>query len=161
MRPVEFAMPNVRRILRLALVCAAVWVVLPVVAPAGEPSPASLGDDGVIYPRNSSGASPASPAGGTFSMWGVLGLVVALAGGGVYLLKRGHLGARNGAALQQRLSIEETRPLGNKQYLAVAAYGDRKLLLSVCPGRIDLLCRLDEAAGAAKSAAGVHDVVAE
>jgi len=67
-----------------------------------------------------------------------------LAGGGFYLLKRGQLGLRAGTPVLQRLAIEETRSFGNKQFLAVAAYGDRKLLLSVCPGRIDLLCRLDE-----------------
>ena len=83
----------------------------------------------------------------------MLGLIAALAGGGFYLLKRGQLGQRGGLAVHQRLSIEETRPLGNKQFLAVAAYGERKLLLAVCPGRIDLLCRLDDHPAASPAAA--------
>jgi flagellar protein FliO/FliZ len=38
--------------------------------------------------------------------------------------------------------IEETRSLGNRQYLIVAAYEEKKLLLGVTPGRIKLLCDL-------------------
>lgn len=104
---------------------------------------------GVIYPRNSPGA-PAHPvADDSFPIWGSLGVIALLTAGGFYLLKRGAIGPRAGAKFAQRLVIEETRPLGNKQFLAVATYGDRRLLLGVCAGRIDLLCRLDEPVGAA------------
>jgi len=32
--------------------------------------------------------------------------------------------------------------LGNRQFLIVAEYEDRKMLIGVCPGRIDYLCPL-------------------
>ena len=111
---------------------------------AADSTPASLGADAVVYPRNSPEAQKLHSADSAFPLWGMLGLVVVLAAAGVYLLKRGQLRPRAGAAAHQRLAIEETRPLGNKQFIAVAAYGERKLLLSVCPGRIDFLCRLDD-----------------
>ena len=136
----------------LPLLLAAALVLPAVPAAAAESTPASLGDDGVVYPRNSPEAHKLHTSDSAFPMWGMLGLVVVLAGAGVYLLKRGQLGARAGSAVHQRLAIEETRPLGNKQFLAVAAYGDRKLLLAVCPGRVDFLCRLDDAPAAPASA---------
>jgi flagellar protein FliO/FliZ len=112
---------------------------------AAEPTPASLGDDGVIYPRNSPEARHQRASDSSFPVWGMLGVIAVLAGTGFYLVKRGHLGSRGSAVdVRQRLAIEETRALGNKQFLAVAAYGERKVLLSVCPGRIDFLCRLDD-----------------
>jgi flagellar protein FliO/FliZ len=42
--------------------------------------------------------------------------------------------------------IDETKSLGSRQYLVVASYEGRKLLLGVCPGRIDLLTPLDATA---------------
>lgn len=124
-------------------------------ATAAEPTPAALGDEGVIYPRNSPEARAQGATEDSSSLWGTLGVVVILGGAGLYLLKRGQLGNRSRASVQQRLAIEETRPLGNKQFLAVAAYGERRILLGVCNGRIDFLCRLDDSAekGAAATAA--------
>jgi flagellar protein FliO/FliZ len=43
----------------------------------------------------------------------------------------------------RKLAIAETKSLGNRQYLVVASYEDKKFLLSVCPGRIELLTPLD------------------
>ena len=43
----------------------------------------------------------------------------------------------------RKLTVAETRSLGNRQYLVVADYEGRKFLLGVCPGRIDLLSSLD------------------
>jgi flagellar biogenesis protein FliO len=71
-----------------------------------------------------------------------LGLMLALVGGGFFLL-------RNGVAIfqpklkgERKLNINETRMLGNRQFLVVAQYQDRKVLLGVCPGRIEYLCTL-------------------
>ena len=131
----------------------AVALALPAVpAAAAESTPASLGDDGVVYPRNSPEAHKLHTSDSAFPMWGMLGVIAVLAGAGFYLLKRGQLGSRAGMTVHQRLAIEETRPLGNKQFLAVAAYGERKLLLAVCPGRVDFLCRLDDGPVAPTSA---------
>jgi len=113
-------------------------------APAAD-QPVKLADESVIYPRNAPAAGTSTPRSDDgFPIWGMLTVMAVLAGGGFYLLKRGGLGSRSAGAGGQRLAIEETRPLGNKQFLAVATYGERKLLLAVCAGRIDLLCRLDE-----------------
>ncbi len=128
----------------LALACA---VGAPVVS-AAESTPASLGAEDMIYPRNSPEARQQRAAAEPFPVWGALGVAALLGGAGFYLLRRGQMGRRPGAEVHQRLVLEETRPLGSKQFLAVAAYGEKRLLLSVCPGRIDFLCRLDEAAGA-------------
>ncbi len=118
------------------------WLVLPALPLAAAETP--VDPAGVIYPRNSPEARPHPVADDSFPLWGSLGVIAVLTAGGLYLLKRGALGPRAGAKFAQRLMIEETRPLGNKQFLAVATYGDRRMLLGVCAGRIDLLCRLDE-----------------
>ncbi len=111
-----------------------------------EPTAAAVGSEGVIYPRNAPEAQTRGVSGESSSVWGVLGVIAILGGAGLYLLKRGQLGPRSRPAAAQRLSIEETRPIGNKQFLAVAAYGDRRILLGICPGRVDFLCRLDDGA---------------
>ena len=73
-----------------------------------------------------------------------LGLL-ALAGAGAWLWWRGRAGqvVRREA---RRLAVEETRPLGNRQYLVVASYDGKKFLLGVCPGRIELVAALPDAA---------------
>ena len=42
----------------------------------------------------------------------------------------------------RKLNISETRGLGARQFLVVAEYENRKMLIGVCPGRIDYLCTL-------------------
>ncbi len=54
----------------------------------------------------------------------------------------------------RKLQIDETRPLGNRQYLVVADYDGKKFLLGVTPGRIQMLTPLAEVkpgAGEAKN----------
>src|ERR1044071_8436364 len=89
----------------------------------------------VIYPGGTPGAAaPAPKAGDGFGFATVLGVVV-LAGVGGWMLWRGrktNVGGKDG----RLLAIDETRPLGNRQYLVVASYEGKKLLLGVCPGRI-------------------------
>lgn len=86
----------------------------------------------VLYP---SGAAPAgAPAAGNVTL--VAGLVLAAIG--TWLLFRARRSAPRPVA-GRGLSIEESRSLGNRQFLVVAAYEDKKFLLGVCPGRISLL----------------------
>lgn len=78
----------------------------------------------------------------------VLGYVVAililLGAGLVVLFKRGYVGGLSaGGKSLRKLQIEETRMLGHRQYLLVAEYEGRRMMLGVCPGRIDYLCPLD------------------
>jgi len=98
-------------------------------------------DSQVIYPKGTPGAeAPAPKAGEGFGIATVLGVIL-LAGAGGWMLWRGRkvsLGGRD----TRLLAIDETRPLGNRQYLVVASYEGKKLLLGVCPGRIDLLASL-------------------
>jgi flagellar protein FliO/FliZ len=71
--------------------------------------------------------------------------VVLFAGAGAWLLWRGRTGgAVNFNRVPRQLAVEETRSLGNRQYLVVASYQDKKFLLGVCPGRIDMLSPLNE-----------------
>jgi flagellar protein FliO/FliZ len=76
--------------------------------------------------------------------------VLVLAGAGAWILYRGRGKGliRNDARL---LTVNETRSLGNRQFLVVASYEDKKFLLGVCPGKIELLSRLSEAAPEEKS----------
>ena len=118
---------------------------LPAAEPASTPAaPAAAADDRIIYPGASkdAAAAPVTPGAGARGFTTLLGVAL-LAGAGGWLLwkKRQEGPARREARL---LAVDETRPLGNRQYLVVASYEGRKFLLGVCPGRIDLLSPLDE-----------------
>ncbi|MEO6006189.1 MAG: flagellar biosynthetic protein FliO [Opitutus sp.] len=104
---------------------------------------APVKDDLVIVPNSSVGlkapASAPSSGAGVLTFFGVL----VLGGAGGWLLWR----ARSGGLKQfnrapRQLAVEETRSLGNRQYLVVASYQDKKFLIGVCPGRIELLSAL-------------------
>lgn len=71
----------------------------------------------------------------------IIGVVV-LGGAGAWFLLRGRKLQLQGRVVR-RLNIDETKSLGSRQYLVVASYEGKKLLLGVCPGRIDLLTTLD------------------
>lgn len=77
----------------------------------------------------------------------ILGL--ALAGVGGWLVLRNRRGTPVGRD-QRSLAVDETRSLGNRQYLVVASYEGRKFLIGVCPGRIDMLAPLDGSAAMAR-----------
>jgi flagellar biogenesis protein FliO len=69
-------------------------------------------------------------------------LILAFLAGGLYLTRFG-FGSRPGKGRGERkLVISESRTLGNRQFLVVAEYEGRKMLLGVCPGRIDYLSTL-------------------
>jgi flagellar protein FliO/FliZ len=82
-------------------------------------------------------------------MLGYLSLFAALVGAGVYIMKFGLPLARKNAAMDRKLKILETRPLGNRQYLLVVGYEDSRMLLGVTPGKIDYLCPLDSSSAPA------------
>jgi flagellar protein FliO/FliZ len=97
----------------------------------------------VIFPGGGSHADAPAVAGGggLNSITLVVGL--ALAGVGGWLVWRNRRGvpvSRDTRAL----AIEETRSLGNRQYLVVASHRGKKFLLGVCPGQINLLSALAE-----------------
>jgi flagellar protein FliO/FliZ len=89
-------------------------------------------------------AFPAVAPGGT--SLGSAAIIVACGVAGAWLWWRMR---RNGAAGlsargERKLTVAETRPLGNRQFLVVADYEGTKFLLGVCPGRIQLLAPLAE-----------------
>lgn len=115
------------------------------------PAGVRAADDNTIFtPGASRNEAPAAVGGGLGSVSLVLGL--ALAGAGAWLLWRQRRGLPAGRELRA-LAIDETRSLGNRQFLVVASYEGRKFLLGVCPGRIDMLTPLDGAAAASKEKA--------
>ncbi len=103
---------------------------------------AAVDESKVIFPGASAPAStPAADPGGSLgSVTLIVGLALAAVGG--WFVWRGRRATPAGHEAQ--LAIEETRSLGNRQYLVVASYEDKKFLLAVCPGRIDLLAPLHD-----------------
>lgn len=100
--------------------------------------------DGMIYPRNAAPAdAPAAPARPAESNRLLIMLAVAAAAAGGWLLWRQRQGGGSAAGAARKLSIAESRPLGNRQHLLVVDYDGRKFLLGVCPGRIELLTPLE------------------
>jgi flagellar protein FliO/FliZ len=111
---------------------------------AAEPTP----PDKIIYPKGSPekpAEMPTSPKDSGRSYTLIIALVLAAAGAWILFQRR------QGAGLISRgpkkLQIEETRALGNRQYLVVANYEGRKMLIGVTTGQIQLLARLDDGAG--------------
>jgi len=101
-------------------------------------------DNKIIFPSGSekSGMPSAISSSGSFNFITILALlIIAAVGAWMFIRNRGNPGA--GRDLRA-LSIDETRSLGNKQFLVVASYEDKKFLLGVCPGRIDLLAPLHQ-----------------
>ncbi len=106
-------------------------------------------DNTIITPGASRTEPPAKSAAASVSSLSLI-LGVGLAAAGGWMVWRNRRGKPVGRDLRA-LAIEETRSLGNRQYLVVAAYEGRKFLLGVCPGRIDLLSPLDGSIRAEKS----------
>ena len=106
-------------------------------------------DDKVFVPGASRAESPAKTAGASATSMSLI-LGVALAGAGAWMVWRNRRGTPVGGRDLRSLAIDETRSLGNRQYLVVASYEGRKFLIGVCPGRIDMLAPLDGAAQKAR-----------
>ena len=110
---------------------------------AAQPAAPAADPGSVLYPRiPAGGGSPAASA-ATSGPTMILFVMVAGAAGGWLLWRRWRGASAPVARGDHRLSVTETRSLGNRQYLVVAAYGEQKFLLGVCPGRIELLAPLD------------------
>lgn len=101
--------------------------------------------DSVIYPRSApvAGEAVGKPVSGASPLLLVSALIAAGAGGWMLWRQRR---SPNGIAGSQgrKLSVAETRSLGNRQYLVIADYDGKKFMLGVCPGRIDLLSSLGD-----------------
>jgi flagellar protein FliO/FliZ len=114
------------------------------VALALTASVSAADDNKVIYPGGSQpDARTVIPGGNLNSVTLIVGVALAAVGG--WLVWRNRRGVPLGRDLHA-LAINETRSLGNRQYLVVASYEGRKFLLGVCPGSINMLTNLPEAA---------------
>ena len=80
--------------------------------------------------------------GSTATLTLYLVLLLLVFGGGAWLVRNGFTLFQPKVKGVRKLQISETRMLGNRQFLIVAEYEDRKMLLGVCPGRIDYLATL-------------------
>lgn len=98
--------------------------------------------DTVIYPHAPGAKTAASADQDGWSRAPWLFGALALAAGGTWWFWRSRTQAGTTGRPSHKLAIEETRSLGNRQYLVVAAYEGKKLLLGVTPGRIKMLCEL-------------------
>jgi flagellar protein FliO/FliZ len=99
-------------------------------------------DNKIIFPGGASkDTSTVAPGGSLNTVTLLVGVV--LAGVGGWLVWRNRRGAPMGRDLHA-LSINETRSLGNRQYLVVASYEGKRFLLGVCPGSINMLTSLPE-----------------
>ncbi len=89
--------------------------------------------------------APAAGAGSMIQMLGYVLAIVMIVGAVIafFLRSGGLIGIRLGAKTNRKLQLQETWMLGHKQFLAVVDYEGRKMLLGVCPGRIDYLCPLE------------------
>ncbi len=100
-------------------------------------------DTKIIFPSsNITTAAPAATGGGAASTLTLI-LAVILAAVGAWMIWRNRRGP-GAAGGMRNLAVEETRSLGNRQYLVVASYEGKKFLLGVCPGRIDMLAPLND-----------------
>ena len=117
-------------ILRLTLLCAGL-------AACGF----AADDNTVITPGASRVEPPAKGANASLSSMSLVFGVI-LAGAGGWMVWRNRRGVPVGRDLRA-LAIDETRSLGNRQFLVVASYEGKKFLIGVCPGRIDMLSPLD------------------
>jgi flagellar protein FliO/FliZ len=121
------------------------WLMLAVLLVSMPAALAAADDEKIIFPGAAkTEPPPASARSGLNSM--SLILAAALAGVGGWMFWRNRRATAGGKDLHA-LAIDETRSLGNRQYLVVASYEGKKFLLGVCPGRIDMLSSLSDSPG--------------
>ena len=98
-------------------------------------------DNTIIVPGASRVDGPGKTVGASLGSTTLI-LGVALAAVGGWMVWRNRRGTPIGREMRA-LAIEESRSLGNRQFLLVASYEGKKFLIGVCPGRIDMLSPLD------------------
>lgn len=121
----------------LLLTLASAGAAEPTATPAPAPAPAAH--------TTAAPALQLQPGSSTATLTLYLVLLVALLGGGAWLARNGNMLFQPKPKGARKLQLSEMRMLGNRQFLVVAEYEDRKMLLGVCPGRIDYLATLASA----------------
>ena len=145
----NFPFTSVTRWLLVVIGCVVLATAQPMSAAASDAaSQPERPADGIIYPKGSPGSSTPTASSNSSGNGGavmVVALLLAAAGGWVLFQRR------QGMPLVSRgprkLQVEETRPLGNRQYLVVADYEGKKFLIGVTTGQIQMLAHLNGGAG--------------
>lgn len=109
---------------------------------AMAPAVTAADENTIIAPRAPQAGAPASASGTALNSLSVFAAVL-LAGVGAWIYWKNRRTLPAGRD-RRALAVDETRSLGNRQFLVVASYEGRKFLLGVCPGRIDLLAQLND-----------------
>lgn len=138
-------MTTLRRVLGIIAVVASAWPAQAFAADppaASRPAPSSTPAP-ALYERATPPSPIASPTDGIGRVAIYFIALIAVVGGGLYVLKNGLPLRGRIAGGDRKLQILETRMLGNRQFLVVVEYDDSKLLLGVTPGKIDYLCPLE------------------
>ncbi len=127
--------------------CAVLETVQPMIAAeSGDPA-VSRSADTVIYPKSSADRPESVPSDserGAGPKLFLAGAFLLALGGGWLLLRRRGLPLSRVARAERLIAVEETKSLGNRQYLVVACCEGRRFLIGVTPGRIQLLSPLDD-----------------
>lgn len=79
----------------------------------------------------------------TLRSLGFLLLLGLVAYGVSRIAKRSFNNSINTSKKEGKVFVSDSRPLGNRQFLVVAEYGDQKHLLGVSPGKIEHLAKLE------------------
>ncbi len=121
----------------------------------GENTSDARSAETVIYPHRSADRPNTSPvdrddSGG--SKLFLAGAFLLALGGGWLLLRRRGLPLSRVVRNERMIVVEETKSLGNRQYLVVAGCEGRRFLLGVTPGRIQLITPLEDSDTGADSA---------
>jgi flagellar protein FliO/FliZ len=108
---------------------------------AAEPLPTAREGETLLYPAGGPtppGVAPATPA-ATSATW-VFVVLVGMTAGAVWLWRRRQ---PSKPGRRGNIQIEDTRALGNRQFLVVASCDGRRFLLGVAAGGIQMLSTLD------------------
>ena len=134
-----------------SVLCLLVLILCATSARAAEPA---AKEDPVIVPRSTvpGETAAAGRTGGASPVLLVVAIGAAAAGGWLLWRQRRAPGGLTGRDAR-KLAVVESRGLGNRQYLVVADYDGQKFLLGVCPGRIEMLSKLDGRAGEGETGA--------
>ena len=134
-------MAKLRALLAMALLAGSAFAQEPAGAtPAPAAPPAAAAPARPMLATPPPAYKPEGGSTGQLSLY--LVLLLGLLAGGAYLLRNGFTIFQPKLKGERKLQISETRMLGNRQFLVVAEYEGRKMLLGVCPGRIDYLSTL-------------------
>ena len=108
---------------------------------AAEPVSTARVGETLLYPAGgptADGAAPATPA-ATSATW-VFVVLVGMTAGAVWFWRRRQ---PSKPGRRGNIQIEDTRALGNRQFLVVASCDGRRFLLGVAAGGIQMLSPLD------------------